>query len=111
MLKYEHILYLDEEEHLEEIVMVVLETPYQMAVNVAKRFRMVRKAKKMTIKEVSERSGVPYSTLRRFESTGEISFMGFVKIMSTIGEDREIQGLLLDWIPGSIDELVRYNSL
>ena len=82
-----------------------------MAVNVAKRFRLVRKTKKMTIKEVSKRSGVPYSTLRRFESTGEISFMGFVKIMSTIDEDREIQGILADWLPGSIDDVIRYNKL
>ena len=44
-----------------------LETPYEMALNTAKRFRELRKRKNITIKTVSEKSGVPYSTVRRFE--------------------------------------------
>lgn len=54
---------------------MLLETPYEMAAETAKRFRKVRTAKKITLKSLSERSGVPYSTVRRFESTGEISFL------------------------------------
>ena len=59
---------------------MILETPYEMAISVAERYRNIRKAKKITLKEVTERSGVPYSTIRRFESKGEISFPAFVKI-------------------------------
>ena len=88
---------------------MILETTYEMAFHVAKRFRSLRRAKKMTIKEVSERSGVPYSTLRRFESTGEISFLSFVKIVSVIGEDDQITRLLSDTVPGSIEEVIRGN--
>ena len=72
---------------------MILETPYEMALGVAKRFRAIRKEKRITLKEVSEKSGVPYSTLRRFESKGEISFLAFVKITSAIGEDRVISDL------------------
>ena len=57
---------------------MILETPYEMALGVAERFRALRKAKKITLKEVAEKSGVPYSTIRRFESKGEISFPAFV---------------------------------
>ena len=42
---------------------MVLETPYEMALNTAKRFRELRKRKNITIKTVSEKSGVPYSTI------------------------------------------------
>ena len=89
---------------------MLLETPYEMAVGVAKRFRNTRKARKVTIKELSSESGVPYSTIRRFESTGEISFMSFVKIISALNLDDEITSLLAGHVPESIEEVIRGNS-
>ena len=89
--------------------MISLETPHDMAASVARRFRTLRKQKKITIKALSEASGVPYSTVRRFESSGEISFVALVKLASAIGEDREIQKLFKDVVPGSIEELIRGN--
>ena len=88
---------------------MLLETPAEMAAGVASRFKKLRIAKKITIKELSRRSGVPYSTLRRFESTGEISFLSFVKIVSAVGEDREIDKLFTERIPQSIEEVLREN--
>lgn len=86
-----------------------LETPYEMALNAAKRFRELRKRKNISIKTVSEKSGVPYSTVRRFESLGEISFVSLVKIVSAIGEDAEITGLFANVKPASIEEVIRGN--
>ena len=88
---------------------MVLETPAEMAANAASRFRRVRLAKKITIKQLSESSGVPYSTLRRFESTGEISFLSLVKITSALGEDQEITGLFPEIPPQTIEEVIRGN--
>ena len=87
----------------------MLKTPQEMAVDAATRFKEMRKVKKITIKELSERSGVPYSTIRRFESSGEISFLSLVKIVSTIGEDEEITNLFTKRIPASIEEIIREN--
>ena len=89
--------------------MIMLKTPQEMAVDAATRFKEMRKVKKITIKELSERSGVPYSTIRRFESSGEISFLSLVKIVSTIGEDEEITNLFTKRIPASIEEIIREN--
>ena len=89
--------------------MIVLKTPQEMAVDAAKRFKEMRKAKKITIKRLSENSGVPYSTIRRFESSGEISFLSLVKIVSTVGEDEEITNLFAKRIPASIEEIIREN--
>ncbi|MBO6054686.1 MAG: helix-turn-helix transcriptional regulator [Oscillospiraceae bacterium] len=88
---------------------MILETPYEMALSAAERFRAVRRAKKITLKEVTQRSGVPYSTIRRFESKGEISFLAFVKITSAIGEDAEITSLFTKRVPQSIEEVIRGN--
>lgn len=87
----------------------MLKTPQEMAVDAAKRFKEMRKAKKITIKKLSEDSGVPYSTIRRFESSGEISFLSLVKIVSTVGEDEEITNLFAKRIPASIEEIIREN--
>ncbi len=89
--------------------MIVLKTPQEMAVDAATRFKEMRKAKKITIKDLSKNSGVPYSTIRRFESSGEISFLSLVKIVSTIGEDEEIANLFTRRIPASIEEIIREN--
>ncbi len=88
---------------------MILETPYEMVLGVAERFRALRKAKKVTLKEVTEKSGVPYSTIRRFESKGEISFLAFAKIVSAIGEDSAIIGLFAEHVPESIEEVIRGN--
>ncbi|MBP5592325.1 helix-turn-helix transcriptional regulator [bacterium] len=89
--------------------MIVLKTPQEMAVDAATRFKEMRKAKKITIKDLSRNSGVPYSTIRRFESSGEISFLSLVKIVSTVGEDEEITNLFTRRIPASIEEIIREN--
>ena len=88
---------------------MLLYTPYEIAVDLAKRFRLLRNEKKITLKELSTRSGVPYSTIRRFESEGEISLLSFIKIVSAIGEDREIMDLLSETKPQSIEEIIYAN--
>lgn len=86
-----------------------LETPQEMALGAARRFRVMRQAKRVTIKEVSERSGVPYSSIRRFESTGEISFLSLVKLTSALEEDAQIDALFAARAPTSIEEVIREN--
>ena len=87
--------------------MYFLQTPKEMAVDAAKRFRNVRKAKKISLKTLSENSGVPYSTIRRFESSGEISFVALAKLTSAINEDEQIARLFADRVPASIEEAIR----
>ena len=89
---------------------MTLKTPNEMAMDAAKRFRRIRKSKGITIKELSARSGVPYSTIRRFESSGELSFLALVRIASAVNEDRQIEGLFADFTPNSIEEVIRGNT-
>ena len=90
--------------------MMILKTPGEMAADTAERFRRVRKAKGISIKELSEKSGVPNSTVRRFEHSGEISFVSLVKLASAMGEDRQITGLFADYVPGSRLLNIRLNG-
>ena len=49
-----------------------------------KREKAARKAKKFTQKQLSERTGVSYGSIRRFEQTGEISLLSLVKIANAL---------------------------
>ena len=86
-----------------------LKTPKEMTIEAAARFKRMRRAKRVTIKELSEKSGVPYSTVRRFESSGEVSFLSLVKMVSVLGEDAQIESLFDNAVPSSIEEVIRDN--
>lgn len=61
---------------------------------------------------LAERSGVPLSTLRKFEQTGMISLEFFLKILSIVGGLEEMIESLKPKIPAfkSIDEVVKINE-
>lgn len=88
---------------------MLLKTPQEMALETAHRFRLLRVSKKITIRSLSDDSGVPYSTIRRFESKGEISFVALVKLASVLGEDEQIDSLFSRTTPNSIEEVIREN--
>ena len=48
------------------------------------REKEARKAKKLTQKQLAERTGVSYGSIRRFEQTGEISLLSLVKIANAL---------------------------
>lgn len=89
---------------------MILKTPNEMAYDAARRFRSIRKSKGISIKALSESSGVPYSTIRRFEKTGEAGFLTVVKLASSINEDGQIEALFDHYVPRSIEEVIRGNS-
>ena len=63
----------------------VWETPSDVAQNLAKRLRNVRKRKKITQKELALRSNVSYASLRKFEETGQISLNSLIKLCMELG--------------------------
>ena len=55
-------------------------TPKEIGGLIAQNARKARKQNKLTLKALSEKSGVPYGTIKRFEHTGEISLSSLLKI-------------------------------
>ena len=82
-----------------------LDTPVSIANRVASNFRTIRKARKITIGELSTQSGVSYSSIKRFEHTGEVSFVALIKLASVLGLEGEIKQLFGNYIPASIEEV------
>lgn len=63
----------------------------------------------LTQEGLSERSGVPLSTLRKFEQKGLISLDSFLKILSVVGGLEEMMNVLKPTKPNfkSIDDVLK----
>lgn len=59
-------------------------TEQQVITSLVERFKLRRKELGLTQREISKRSGVSYGSLRRFESTGEISLTSLLKLSNAI---------------------------
>lgn len=84
----------------------VWETPSDMAINIAKRIKKIRKRKKITQVQLAQRCNVSYGSLKKFEQTGEISFVSLIKIAMELNVSDEINELFTDPVYLSIDEVL-----
>ena len=85
-------------------------TPNDIARTVSKNFRNARKSMKISIKELSKRSGVSYSSIRRFEKNAQISFISLIKIASILNMENQIENLFPEPMPTTIEEVLATNK-
>ena len=71
----------------------MLDNPDDIAMHVAKNFRKRRVEKNITRQRMAELSGVPLSTLARFEQKGLIAFESLIKLAMALGYTSEIKDL------------------
>ena len=57
-----------------------MKTPKELGQQIAANVRKRRKGRKLSMNALSEKSGVSYGSLKRFESTGEISLISLLKL-------------------------------
>ena len=76
---------------------------------IAENVRERRLQMDLTQEGLAERSGVPLSTLRKFEQKGNISLESFLKLLSVIGGLEEVINALKPNIPNfkSIDDVLK----
>lgn len=76
---------------------------------IAENVRERRLQMDLTQEGLVERSGVPLSTLRKFEQKGNISLESFLKLLSVIGGLEEVINALKPNIPNfkSIDDVLK----
>ena len=83
-----------------------LRFPHEIAKDIAKQEKNKRKKRKLTQAELSARSGVSLASLKRFEQTGEISFVSLVKIAMVLDETDTLDQLFLTREYSSIQEVI-----
>lgn len=83
-----------------------LKFPKEIAKDIAVQEKKKRRLRKMTQKELSDRAGISLASLKRFEQTGEISFVSLIKIADILGETDTITQLFAGREYQSIQEVI-----
>jgi transcriptional regulator with XRE-family HTH domain len=81
-------------------------TPQEIGTLIAQRLRDIRKKKKLSQQKLSEKSGVSFGSVKRFEGTGEISLIALTKIAIALNCEDELIGLFENPPPESIQEII-----
>lgn len=87
--------------------------PYPLQVTMqrlAENLKARRLEKKISTKSLAEMSGVPASTIQRFELKHSISLESFVKLSKALGYAEEIMQLLSEPKYDTIEELLEINK-
>lgn len=72
------------------------DTPADYCKKIAERLVVRRKKLKMTQIQLSQRSGVSFSSLRRFESTGQVSLESLIRIAFVLDLKDDLNQLFVD---------------
>lgn len=91
---------------LQNIMLFFPKTPREIQDLLAFRLRELRKAHGHNRDKAAAVTGVPMSTIRRFETTGEISLRQFLKIALVYGDLKASEAILPIPGPTTMDELL-----
>lgn len=80
-------------------------TPGDINKKIAERIRAIRKRRKISQKELGEKSGVSLGSVKRFEQSGEISLLSLTKIAIALEIDDEMKNLFTDVPFQSIEKI------
>lgn len=70
--------------------------PSDVAEDLAIRLRARRLARNLTQEGLARRSGVALGTLKKFERSGAISLVSFIRLVVALGEEAGLERLLAD---------------
>ena len=82
-------------------------TPREIDQLLADRIRAIRRRRKISQQKLSEKSGVSYGSIKRFEQTGEISLLSLTRIAIALELEGELLDLFAEVPFRSIEEVIR----
>ena len=85
----------------------VLRGPSDIAKEIAKREKKIRKRKGYTQIRLAELCNVSYGTIKKFEQTGQISLQSLIKIAMELGITDQMDALFSGVAYTSIQEVIR----
>ena len=88
-----------------------LKSPIEFAKDISKRAKQKRIYLNLTQRELAERSGVSFGSLKRFEQKGEISLKHLLQIAIVLRSANEFEFLFKEQRYQSIDEVIQQNSI
>ncbi len=92
-----------------KVIMISIKSPFEIAKEIAKKAQDKRLKLNLGQRTLSEKSGVSYGTLKKFEQKGQISLESLLKIALALDELDTFEHLFAksdDELPASLDELL-----
>ena len=85
------------------------ETAEEMDKKLANRVSQIRKRRKISQIELADKSGVSLGSIKRFETSGQISLVSLTKIAIALGCSNEITEMFTDVPYQNIEEVISDN--
>lgn len=83
-----------------------MKTPKELSRIIAANVRKRRKERKLSMQDLAEKSGVSYGSVKRFESSGEISLLSLPKIATVLDCADGFEALFAEQEIHSIQEII-----
>lgn len=85
--------------------MLTLKSRNELLTELVERCRCTRLRQNVTQKEAAQRAGIPLSTYRRFEQSGQLSLERFVAVLHALNEAAALEQLLTPPPVNDLDDL------
>ena len=83
-----------------------MKTPKELSRIIAANVRKRRKERKLSMQDLAVKSGVSYGSVKRFESSGEISLLSLLKIATVLDCADGFEALFAEQEIRSIQEII-----
>ena len=84
----------------------IWETPEELDQELAQRVRKIRKRRSITQEKLASISGVSYGSIKRFETTGQISLLSLTKIAIALDLADELRNIFTQVPYKDIQEVI-----
>lgn len=84
----------------------IWETPEELDRKLAMRVRNIRKRRSISQQKLSDISGVSYGSVKRFETTGQISLLALTKIAIALDISDELRNIFTQVPYRNIEEVI-----
>ena len=85
---------------------LVWETAEELDLKIAQRIRDIRKRRSISQKRLSEMSGVSYGSVKRFETTGQISLVSLTKLAMALDIAGDLRNIFTQITYRDIQEVI-----
>ena len=92
-------------------MLYIWETAEEINMKLAKRLRAIRRRKRISQTSLADQSGVSHGSIKRFETTGQISLLSLTRIAIALGISDEINDLFTNVGYSSIQEVINESRL
>lgn len=92
---------------MDTMISFKLMTPEDISTEIALRLRGRRLAQNLTQEGLALRSGVALGTLKKFERTGQIALVSFIRLALTLKDEAALENILLEQKFETLDEILQ----